>query len=615
MAASDEFWDKDLTPTERANRIITCARAAHGQPFNRRRRQRQYVHAALYENTEVCSMAPYVWNAAGTRQRTSGVTSILSERQDVNHLRSAIDSIHATITRSVPKARFIATGGDWETHLAVRDATQIVAGLWHENEIEETASAVVRDSGVMELGWVQVRHDNVRLFIDRILPWEVFVDTGSSAHMAWKDVQIAYRHKYVDKDELIRNFGKTDEAKTALKNAAARDSSIETFEVWKKSSEEGTDDGFHAIAIQGCMLFEERWTHPRIDLIPLILFPNLVGVSGNSLAEQAARMQVRLNALVRRRDAAIAIASGPILAVPKTGNIPEAQLNDDRPGRTINYTGPSAPTSLSWDPNVAAIQASIDWYAGQIHQILGDSQPFSQGQSALGPGASGASITMELKTASLRLSSPQQIYERFFKALALHTILVARDLYDKNPKLSATAPGRKFAKTVPWKNIAGLANTDFIVRTDLVNVLSDEPQGRRAEISEDIAAGIMTPDEGRAAMRDLDPDADADLKEAAKDYLESIFTKMLKTGKATAVDPVQDLVIGVPLCLKYLQLGLTHNAKPAGIRALRSWMSDANTELNKQKQLGAQQSAPPAPGAPPAGPAPVDTAPGPPVNG
>lgn len=607
MSATDDFWDKELTPQERASRVISCAKAAHGQPLNRRRRQRQYVHAALYENTEVCSMAPYVWNASGTRQKTSGVASILSERQDVNHLRSAIDSIHATITRSRPKARFLATGGDWETHLAVRDATQIVAGLWDENEVYETASALVRDSEVMEMGWVHLWHDNVRMLIDRVPTWEVFIDTGCSSYMSWKDVQIAYRHKYVDKDELGRRFGKADEIKAAIKTASLRDNSVETFEVWKKSSEEGTDDGYHAIVIQGCMLFEERWKHPRIDLIPLILNPNLIGVSGNSLAEQAARMQVRLNALVRRRDAAIAMASGPILAVPQTANIPEAKINDDRPGRTLPYSGPNAPTSLSWDPNVAAIQATIDWYASQIHQVLGDSQPFASGQSALGPGASGASINMELKTASLRLSSPQQIYERFFKQLATATMLVARDLYDKNPKLSATAPGRKFAKTVPWKNIAGLANSDFVVRTDLVNVLSDEPTGRRAEISEDIAAGIMTPDEGRAAMRDLDPDADADFKEVAKDYLESIFTKMLKTGKPVPIDPTQDLVQGVPLALKYIQLGLTHNAKPAGVRALRAWLSDANTELNKQKALQAKQAAPPAPspGAPPAGSPPV----------
>lgn len=599
MTDSREFWDWKLTPQERAQRLITCAKAAHSQPANRRRRRYQYIHAALYENTEVCSMAPYVWNQSGTRQRTSGITSILSDRQDVNHLRSAIDSIHATITRSRPKARFLATGGDWETHLAVRDATKIVAGLWDENEVYETASALVRDSEVMEIGWVQVRHDNVRLYVDRILPWEVFIDTGSSAYMSWKDVQIAYRHKYVDRDELIRRFAdKSDELAERIRKASSRDRDVETFEVWKKSSEEGTDDGYHAIAIDGAILFEEHWKHPRIDLLPLILNPNLVGVSGNSLAEQAARMQVRLNALVRRRDAAIAMASGPILAVPRAANIPEARVADDRPGRTLEYSGSAAPSSLSWDPNVAAIQASIDWYAGQIHQILGDSQPFSAGQSALGPGASGASINMELKTASLRLSSPQQIYERFFKQLALHTILVARDLYEKNPKLSATAPGRKFATTIPWKNIAGLANTDFVVRTDLVNVLSDEPQGRRAEITEDIAAGIMTPDEGRAALRELDPDADADLKEVAKDYLESLFTKMLKTGKPVAVDPTQDLAIGVPLCLKYIQLGLMHDGKPAGIRALRRWMSDAKTELKKQQQeQAAQQAQQPAPSA------------------
>src|SRR5215471_6341706 len=599
-----DFWAEEVPDELRARYAFEYSRAVEDSASEIMRRATAATHVAMYENAAVPLMP------VGA---TSTMVPLwtLYDRKVWNVLRSVISAYAATISRSRPRPRFLASGGTGRTHRAVKKMQYLNDGIFSENDVYELGRMVCVDDALMGGGVLQVCHYDGRVKIERILPTEILID-ASAGFNGFNNAQVIGRKRLIDKTVLLDEFGDSPEKQMAIIHARSEDPSgnglntrmVPVYELYRRSLP--SKDGFHAIVIPGnepgCLLRKEKWKVKWVPFVLLVSDPAITGVWGRSLAEGVAPIQLMIDNLLTRIHRSIKLACVPRWWLPKGAKINRSGISNDI-GSFIEGTG-GAPQALTVQALSREPYDMLNQHVQQAYELCGINQNAAAGQREAGL-ESGEAVRSSMEIQQNRLAVRQARYEAFFVELAKIAVNMAKLVYGSNKSYSVVAkvPGYRFLQTIDWSEVADLTETDFVVDTWPENLLSQTPADRIDTVTNLVRGGVWDQDRAQAALDDLDPEAEFSFERAAEMRISQQIENILIDGKAELPTEYDNLALALKNGVRYLKLGELEDVPEKNLDLLRVYLDEVKRLQGKINGVvgAAAAGGPEAQAAPPPG--------------
>ena len=274
----------------------------HVRDENEWRTDADEFHWGLYEGTGV----------GGVRTSSRrGLTYAWATLPD-NLSKMAVDTLTAKIASIRPVPQVHSDRGNWKDQRRARKIRQYIRGCFHNHKIhEKLGHQIIRDSLVGRAGVVQVYREGKRTYVDRVHPWELYVDEWDAEY---GEPRSMFRLRTMNREVALRKYGKSKEIKEALKDAQPFSSSymrdesswstvekVELLEAWYRCTDHDPDDedhectGRHVIICQGALLAEEVWKRDGFPFAILTYDDPNTGFWGTGLVKTLEGAHVELN--------------------------------------------------------------------------------------------------------------------------------------------------------------------------------------------------------------------------------------------------------------------------------------------------------------------------------
>jgi len=528
-----------------------------------------------------------------------------------NAIRSCIDTAVAKIGQNRPKPMFLTEDADVSLAGRAKRLTKYVEGVFYDGKAYETAQKAFRDAcvfgtGIVHLFWDSDSKGRARLCFERVLPDELLIDEEEGRY--GEPGQI-HRRKWILRDRLVELFPKFERQISAARGTQTDTTSpravdhIEVIESWHLPSAPGAKDGRHAICIDGCTLFSEKWVY---DFFPFVFFhwsEPIIGFWGTGLAEELVGIQIEINRLCRDISSAQRMMSRPRVFVEAGTQIVPAHLN---PGLgenvpVVKYVG-RPPTFQTPPAMPGEIYADLDRWIRRAYEVTGVSQLSASGRKPAGLD-SGAALREYNDQVSERFITTSQRWEEFFMQLSRKVIALSQSRYESGDKgLAIVAAQDKFVKTIKWKDV-DLEADKYLMKVFPTNLLPSTPAGRMQQVVELLQADLL-PKELALSLLDF-PDVEhfVSLETAALEDIRWTIESILEEGKPGTVDELTNLSLAQQLGMSAVLRAKRMNYPEENIELLRRWVDAVTDKLTPPAEPApAQPQAEPAVGALPANP-------------
>lgn len=237
----------------------------HVHDENEWRTDADEFHWGLYEGTGV----------GGVRTESRRGMTYASAVLPDNLSKMAVDTLTAKIAAIRPVPQVHSDRGSWKDQRRAKKIRQYIRGEFHNHKIhEKLGPKIVRDALVSRAGVVQVYREGKRTIVERVFPWELFVDEWDAR---CGEPRALFRLREMNREVAIRKYGKDAKAKAALEKAGRFSSSttpssewstvekIELLETWYRCTDHDPDDphhectGRHVLICDGGLLGDEVW--------------------------------------------------------------------------------------------------------------------------------------------------------------------------------------------------------------------------------------------------------------------------------------------------------------------------------------------------------------------
>jgi hypothetical protein len=482
------------------------------------------------------------------QRRSSSLTSVAYQQaNDAMNLylplsRSIAESVQAEICgRGRPKPQFITNGADWRTQRRAKRIDKAVLGVLAMQQGRyadswELVSDAQLDSVVSGIGYVKPYVRNEQIAIDRVYPWEVFVDPidarygypRSMYHRFALDREVALNEfcdcEGVDKERAVRMRSALDAAKPLLDDdRTTRDSNlIEVVEAWHLPISD-TKPGLHVFAVDGCELFSEDWEYDSFPLIPIRWASDRVGFGTCGVISELRPVQEELHVATKRLQESITLRSGRTTFYRAGSLVNERDLVSNETEKFVQITpGGDMPVTPPAQPFSPQDLEYIQWLQSTAYKLSGVSEMSATGRKEAGV-TSGEAIRTMMDLSSKRLSQKARAYEMAFVELGRWIARLAASI----PGYSARFESRRGAfSEIPWTE-AQLREDQYVVRVAPASALPKEPGGNMATIEGMYSAGLVTPQTMRRLLDWPDLDTELSREDAEYEYLASLIERFL----------------------------------------------------------------------------------------
>lgn len=556
------------------------------------RRQTQYqISARLYGNTDLMGVNGLTFSKVAGNQQNG-----MRDRISYNVVQSAIDTITAKIAKNKPKPLFLTSGGDYKMQRRAKKLTKFIDGVFYDNDIRRLGPSAFRRAAVNGDGFVHVYGKDGKVCYEEVFNSELLVDWLDGMHGNPRQM---HRLKNVDRAVAVDMFSEhraaivnADEVGTDLSGAYQHVSDqVLLVESWHLPSGEDATDGLHVITCGDAVLFKEKWDKPRFPFARMRWCPRMTGYFSQGLAEQIQNIQLEVNKLLWVIQRSMHLAGTFKIFVENSSKIVKEHLSNDI-GAIISYTG-QQPSYLVPPIVPPEIYSHLLTLKNAAYEQAGISQLSAASQKPAGLN-SGKALREYNDIESERFMTIGHLYEDFHMDLADLSVMVAKDLYQEDKKLTVKVPGKRFIETIEWKDV-DMEDDSYILKAFPVSSLPSDPEGRLQTVQEYMQAGLYSP---RVAKRLLDfPDLEAvdDRQDAEEEYLEKILEKIAEDGEYTSPGPDDNLDLAKELVLEYIAQGKRDNLDDEKLEMLRTF----NDQI---EVLKLKMQPPPMPGAMPGAP-------------
>lgn len=537
---------------------------------------------------------------------TSYTQTKSKDRLTLNIIKSAIDTVSAKIAKSRPKPTFLTHGGNYSLKRKARLLERWVDAQFYTTKTYKTGVQVFIDACVFGTGVLKVFREGKEIKTERVFAGELFVDQSEALYGEPRQI---FQKKWVNRDVLLSLFPKyaRDIKRASCSDEENHDFGRDTLadqvlvcEAWRLPSSKDAGDGKHIIAIDTCVLLEEKWDLPVFPFVFLNWSNPLRGFWGTGLAEELTGIQIEINRLLKKIQKAFHLMAVPHFLVDQGSKIQKMHLNNEI-GGIIPYVG-QPPTVITPQTVHPEVFAHLNNLIQRAFEIAGVNQLSAASQIPAGI-ESGKAMLVYNDFQTERFALVAQRYEELFMQTAYLMVHFGKQISKEHPGYTVVASRDKYTiEQVEWSEV-DMDPDSYVMKVFPTSSLPSHPVGRLNAIESLINAGIIE-DKGEA-KRLLDyPDLESSmaLDRAANDNIERIIEKILDTGVYEAPEPYQDHQLALKKFQASYQKAVNDGVPDLRLMRMRQFMLATHHMMRKAEMEAVAQQAgvPLQPGAPPA---------------
>lgn len=546
------------------------------------RRAANLRHARLYHNMEVLGFY------AGVNNPTV-FEPFNSARISINVVKACIDTACSKLAKSKPRPIFLTDGGNWDQQERAKDLTKFLDGSFSAMEYYAAKRKAARDAMIFGTGAIKFYKEGGQVHCERALIDEIIID---DAEAIYGEPQSLHQVRYVSRDKLKEAFPKHEAAiKEAAPGFSANVTSpgakdiIRIVESWHLKSGPDADDGAHAIVIDGCTLFAEKYTRDFFPFEFIRWTERVTGFFGIGIAEELTGIQIELNKLFRTIQKA-----QHLMCVPRVwfqaGSVSNKNLTNE-----IGYVGTydGAPPMFTTAPAMPpeAYQHANTLY-NRAFEIVGISALSATAQKPAGLD-SGRALREYQDIESERFQIFSQRYDDGALLAAKITIEMTQELAEDDPHYAIKAEDGKSIEELRWKDV-NLERDQYVMRCFPSNILPATPAGRLQTIQELVQAGFIDRENALDLLDFPDLEAFMGYKNAPVEMVKKIIYRILKEGEYQTPEPYMNLTVAQQMAqLAYLK-AKNDNVPEERLDLFRRFIDDC-AALQQQMQAPQQDPA------------------------
>jgi hypothetical protein len=555
-------------------------------------------------------------------ERLQVIHPSLLGRLTYNIIAIVIDALVSKITKTVVRPLFLTQGGNYRLQRRAKKLSQFADGIFYETKFDEMAPIIFRDGCISGDGITHVYKDpnTKRVAIERCLASEIFVDEVDGFYGAPTQM---HRAKLMDRERLVESFGYTEAGKeipeiiemikgagsgTKLQGSASANFVADTVvvvESWRLPSSVEAGDGRHCITVDTGVLFEEKYEKLRFPFSRFSWKTRVHGWHGGGLAEELIGTQVEMNHLLLMMQRAFRMMAAFKIVV-ENGTVPDQHFND-RVGTILHIPkGAQMPQYLAPPALNAQYFQHFEQIKARGFEIARLSAMSATGEKPAGLDSGEAQRTYHDIEAE-GFQNVGKVYERYHLDTISLVIDVVRDIFEEERSYKLTAPvgasslpGRKFLRTIDWKQVK-LDEDEYSLKCYPTSNLPNTPAGRLATVNDLTKAGFIDQETSRKLLDFPDLSQVETLLGAAEDWIMKVLDGIIEDGDFIPPDPFMNLAMAEKLALQEFALGAANDMEDEKLDMLRSWIQQV--QYLKAKAAESMQPPLPAPGAPAGAPA------------
>ncbi len=587
LSQKDKRWWL-LKGQERAQAVVSVLKIIYESDS---RRQTQYQTARrLYGNVSLFGITGFAFT------KSTGNQTAVKDRITYNIVQSAIDTVTSKIAKNKPKPMFLTSGGDYKLQRKAKKLDKFVTGIFYENDVYAKGRDVFHNSAVDGDGLIYVYEEDDRIRYEVADAGNIFVDQMEArygmprqlhrVHAVDRDVLIGLFPK---KEKVIRNANPAKFTPLGQSNNVA--DQVNVISSWHLPSGKDAGDGVYCICIEGEELYAQEWDKHYFPFAKLPWSKRPQGYWAQGAAEQIQGIQLEVNKLLWVIQRSYQLAGSFKVLLENGSKIVKEHLNNDI-GAIVTYTG-TPPTYIAPPIIQPEIYNWLQTLKASAYEQLGVSQLSASSQKPQGLD-SGKALREYNDIESDRFQVIGQQYEKLFLDLAMITVDMAKDIYERTGEYKVKVPGSKFIETIDWGDVS-MEEDQYELQMFPVSSLPSTPAGKMQTVQEYMQAGLVSPRTGRKLLDFPDVEAVENLQNAPETYLERILDEITYEGKYTPPEPFDDLALAGEMALEYYAQAKTSSVPESNLELLRRFIDQVN--MLKTKAMAPPPMAPGMPGA------------------
>jgi len=509
---------------------------------------------------------------------------ILQSRQGENVIRAIVRTLHSKVCRHRPRPVILTDGASWtEKHRAE------LLDIWVNGKLAEIradwdifpmailqalilGTGIVRSYGDPEKGaWLEV-----------IPAYEVFVDDGDARYGTPRSI---YFVRVVDRDVLAATFPDAEEIILKADPASAQKEWGDALGRWDDDldnnrilcveaihlpSSKNSDDGDRTMAVQGGVIFREKWKRDHFPCAFIHGERRPMGFWGIGIGEDLAGAQLEHNRTIASRQEMIRLLSVPFWLVERGSKVVKSHISN-LIGRIVEYSG-NKPELVTPQAVPAELWRHAETVKKGMFEARGVSQLTAQAIKPAGLN-SGRALRTYTDLESELLVDLIRSYERLVLDCAHLLIEEQEELGKEYADQAVTVIGRGKIDRISWKD-ANMPSDSFRIQIVPASSLSATVSGRIEDIFDLRDLGAITDPEEIRDLLDL-PDLKRHKRKsmAHRELLEMVIEKkILGEGIWVQPEPFWDLELAMKLGLQnLLEAQLYEDAPSDRLELLAEW--------------------------------------------
>ena len=519
-------------------------------------------------------------------------------RPTANVVYSCVDTLVSKISQDKPRCIFMTDDGHYKERLLAKELNNFIAGEFYRTKAYDIGALALRDACVIGDGFIKVFPQDNKMCLERTLSTELLTDYNDSYYgnprskiqMKLVDRQ-TYLTLFPDQADLILKAQHGNVDNTPLSTDTISDQFI-IAEGWRLPTTRASNDGRHSIVCSAGKILDTSWDKLTFPFAHIGYNPNIVGYFSQSLAEILMPTQMEIYKMLIIASQAIELMGVPRILIDEFSKILETAFNNNI-GTIIKYSK-VAPQFINAQSNPPEIYEWIKWLIQNAFQMAGISAMSATSQKPAGLN-SGEAIRSYDDLQTDRFAAFAKRYQNMFPDLAYLLIDGAKDIAKETGEYLTVYPNKDGTREIDLPQ-AVILRDSYIIKCEEESFLAKDAAGRKAQLSEMLAAGEITQQEFRRLSPNPDLEQSDSLANALEERVLHDLDAIIEKGKkgfnppdAFILDPSD---LATTLCVQYINKYSVTDVEESKMQLLRNYF----TQIQNLKQ---EAMPPPVPAAVP----------------
>ena len=457
-------------------------------------------------------------------------------RPTANVVYSCIDTLTSKLTQDKPRPVFLTNGAHYKEQRVGEELNDFVMGELYRCKAYELGAEAFRDAAQLGNGFIKVIKKDKKVALERTLETELLVDFNDGYYRAPRAlIHTKLCDRGVLADEMPKESEKIYKAQEGTVDSSPQSTDtisdqIIISEGWHLPSGDKAKDGRHVIVCSEGILLDEPWEKPYFPFAKLDYNANTVGWFSQGLAEILFPTQMEIYKMLIIASQCIEMTGVPKIIISELSKVLETAFNNNVSSIIKVKTMAEAPQFVNATSNNQEIYDYIKWLIENAYAMAGVSSLNAAGVMPAGLESGEAQRTFQ-QTQADRFAALQRRYQTFYVDLTYIMVDSAADLAKENGSYGTVYPGKDGTREIDLPADSLTIKDTHIIQCATESYLPQDPAGRTATLSEQLAAGEIDKEEFRFLSANPDLKQSDQLAFALRERILHDLDMIIEDGK------------------------------------------------------------------------------------